>query len=49
MLEVEGESEEKEGKKRNSKKRIKKEYSNQNGKKNKVLRCWTCCKIVWYN
>ena len=33
MLEVEGESEEKEGKKRNSKKRIKKEYLNQMGKK----------------
>ena len=49
LLEVEGERKEKLEKKRNSKKIIKKEYLNKMEKKNRVLRCWVYCKMVWYN
>ena len=46
MLEVEGEREENEEKKRNSKTKNKKEYLNKMGKK-KVLGCCVYCKLVW--
>ena len=49
LLEVEGEREEKEEKKRNCKKRIKKEYLNKMGKKIELLGCWVYCKMIWYN
>ena len=43
-----GEREENEQKKRNSKKKNKKEYLNKMGK-NRILGCWVCCKMIWYN
>ena len=45
VLEVKGEREEKEEKKRNSKKMNKIEYWNKMGK-NRVLGCWVYCKII---
>ena len=47
MLKVEGEREEKEEKKRNSKNRIKKEYLNKMGKKIKFWNIW--CIVKWYD
>ena len=43
-----GEIEENEQKKRNSKKKNKLEYLNKMGK-NRILGCWVCYKMVWYN